>query len=76
MIPAERREAVASRAMQAPPKDRPGYILAAAGKASPRAAIKAFCMECVGWRRAQVTRCTASVCPLYAYRPFRKEATR
>ena len=75
MIPAERREAVARRAMQAPPKDRPGYLLAAAGRASPRAAIKAFCLECVGWQRAEVTRCTAPACPLWSYRPFRKEAT-
>ena len=74
MIPTDRREAVANRAMQAPPKDRPGYLLAAAGRASPRAAIKAFCLECVGWQRAEVSRCTAPTCLLWLYRPFRKEA--
>lgn len=40
------------------------------GKASPRSAIKAFCLQCVGYIRKDVTNCTAEACPLYAYRPY------
>lgn len=42
------------------------------GKASPRTAIKAQCLECVGFDRTAVTECTAFGCPLWHYRPFRK----
>ena len=42
--------------------------------ASPRGAIKAFCLQCVGYERKDVTRCTASACPLFAYRPYQKGA--
>ena len=71
MVSPERREAVMARARQMPTKCRPGYILAAAGRASPRAAIKAQCMECVGWVRSEVAACTALACPLWGYRPFK-----
>lgn len=40
------------------------------GKCSPRAAIKAFCLQCVGYNRQDVTNCTALGCPLHQYRPF------
>ena len=43
------------------------------GKASPRQAIKAFCLHCVGDVRERVTDCTAYACPLYQYRPYRRE---
>lgn len=39
-------------------------------KASPRAAIKAFCTECVGYDRLAVAGCTAYACPLWRYRPY------
>jgi len=41
-----------------------------AGKASPRSAIKAFCLECVGFDRSAVAECTAYACPLWRYRPY------
>lgn len=44
------------------------------GTASPRQAIKAFCLTCVGFVRADITGCTATHCPLYAYRPYQKGA--
>ena len=66
-----RRSAVAKRAEGIPSLYRAGYVKAAAGLASPREAIKAHCLECVGWIRAEVTACTAVACPLFAYRPFR-----
>jgi len=45
------------------------------GKASPRMAIKAFCLECMGYQRTEVTHCTAPECPLYTHRPFQKRAS-
>lgn len=44
------------------------------GKASPRGAIKAFCLYCTGYERAEVTNCTSLACPLYPYRPYQKDA--
>ena len=45
-----------------------------AGKASPRTAIKAQCLECVGFERAAITGCTAYACPLRNLRPYQKQA--
>lgn len=47
---------------------------ARAGEASPRQAIKAFCLECVGLIRKDITECTAKQCPLWKYRPYQTEA--
>lgn len=65
-----RQSAVAARAGQMPKSCRATYLKATRGKASPRVAIKAFCLECVGWNRAEVRRCTATACPLWLYRPW------
>jgi hypothetical protein len=40
------------------------------GCASPRGAIKAFCLQCVGFDRSEIKNCTARACALHAYRPF------
>ena len=48
------------------------YLSAVSGKASPRNAIKAFCIECMGYVRAEVTNCETFDCPLNLYRPYRK----
>lgn len=40
-------------------------------KASPRACIKAFCQECVGFERAAIKECAAYACPLWNLRPHR-----
>jgi hypothetical protein len=42
------------------------------GTCSPRSAIKAKCLECVGYVRADITNCTAPTCALYQYRPYQK----
>ncbi len=65
-----RQDAVAERAGQMPRSFRETYMKATRGKASPRVAIRAFCCECAGWQRPEVTRCTDTACPLWAYRPF------
>ena len=43
------------------------------GNGSPRNAIKAFCLHCVGYQREDVKGCTAYGCPLYAFRPYQKD---
>ena len=48
------------------------YLKAITGKCPPRAAIKVMCLECIGWSRKEITNCTSTACPLYAYRPFQK----
>ena len=49
-----------------------GYLAAVSGKASPRNAIKAFCIECMGYIRSEVTKCETIDCPLNLYRPYGK----
>ena len=51
----------------APAKYRSLYRRAWAGK-SRKAAIRVFCLECVGWSEDEVRRCTAPACPLYEFR--------
>ena len=52
---------------------RKNYLAVVSGKASPRNAIKAFCIECYGYQRKEVTNCSAIECPLNPYRPYQKE---
>jgi hypothetical protein len=66
-----RRQRVEERMREIPRMYRNGYLRAAAGKASPRAAVKAFCLECVCWEREEVRSCSAVACPLYEYRPWK-----
>jgi hypothetical protein len=37
---------------------------------SRKAAIHAFCLECTGWQKEEVRKCTSPDCPLYALRPY------
>ena len=39
---------------------------------SLKTAIRAFCLECVQWQRAEVENCTDTGCPLYPYRPYQE----
>lgn len=43
------------------------------GSASPRKAIKAQCLVCMGYDREAIKNCTGWSCPLWAYRPFQGE---
>ena len=54
---------------QMPESCRRGYAKAMLGK-SLSAAVKAHCLECVGWVRADVTNCTGTACAMWPYRPF------
>jgi hypothetical protein len=49
-------------------------IRALSGKASPRQAIKAKCLECAHYDRAEVSDCLVILCPLRPYRPYQKNA--
>jgi hypothetical protein len=40
------------------------------GDASPRRAIAAQCLICVGYIRESVTTCSGYSCPLWKYRPY------
>lgn len=44
--------------------------IAAEAVRSRAAAVKLFCLECVGYVRKDVTACTASACPLFRWRPY------
>jgi hypothetical protein len=55
------------------PESVKGHFVAAwAGKCSPRRAIKAQCLECVGFDRRAIADCTCWACPLWKFRPFQK----
>ena len=53
-----------------PVRQRPIFRRAWKGK-SRKAAIRAFCLYCMGYESAEVNRCTAPDCPLYEYREGR-----
>jgi len=50
------------------------YNRAMSGK-SRKAAMRAFCLERVGWKRNEVALCTDKDCPLYPYRPYKRVKT-
>ena len=39
---------------------------------SPAAGIKAKCLDCCCWQRADAADCGVPDCPLYLYNPYRK----
>lgn len=55
-----------------PESARKLFVAAWAGKCSPRQAIKAQCMECVGFDRQAIADCNCWACPLWNFRPFQK----
>jgi len=48
---------------------RESYLKAMSGK-SRVCAIKSQCLECVGWNKEEVKKCTSVLCSLYPYRPY------
>lgn len=57
-----------------PPTYQTIYVSSLTGKASPRQAIKAKCLECVGFEDVKnaVGGCTCFRCPLWFYRPYQE----
>jgi hypothetical protein len=45
------------------------------GKASPRQALKAQCLDCVGQDRQAIADCADRCCPLWQYRPYKQSRT-
>jgi len=66
---AKRQEMIARRCKQIPKLYRGIYEKAVTGK-SRKAAMHAFCLECVCWQIKEVFLCTDLGCPLYPYRPI------
>ena len=64
-----REEQIQQRLDQIPISCR-GMYKKAVKKKSMRAALNSFCLECVGYQRAEITVCTDKACPLWAYRPY------
>ena len=68
----EKRKAEINKRRSSMPKDyRRTYGMAVSGK-SLRAVINAQCLECVGWQRLEVHRCTSLACPAWAVRPYQE----
>jgi len=65
-----REELIEQRRKQIPDIHRTNYDKALRGR-SMKAAIKAFCLECVCWQKEEVRLCTDLACPLYPYRPYK-----
>ena len=63
-----REEEIAERREQMPRAYRGIYDKAMSGR-SRKAAMHAFCLECVCWQIKEVHSCTDLACPLYPYRP-------
>lgn len=63
------------RLSQIPESQRKTYQRAMTGR-SRKAAIKAFCLECVGYIRVEVRNCSDVGCPLHPYRPGQKRERR
>ena len=42
------------------------------GKGGRSAAVKAQCLDCMGLDVGEISDCTATACPLWAYRPYWK----
>ena len=69
-VAALREERVKQAIADASPLYRTIMEKAYASTASPRSAIKAQCLQCVGYIRDDVTHCTGFACPLWAYSPY------
>ena len=68
-----RDQQIRERRGQMPKLYRGIYNKAMTGK-SRKAAMRAFCLECVAWQINEVFQCTDAACPLYPYRPSPRSA--
>jgi hypothetical protein len=57
------------------PVSAKGIVTRAMGKTGGRSnAIKAKCLDCSGWDRAEIADCLVLTCPLHPWRPFQAKA--
>jgi len=68
----EKRKAAIEKRLSIIPKPYKKTYEKAVARKSMKAAIKAQCLECVGWEKSEVRNCTALACPLWAYRPYQE----
>ena len=61
---------------KAPPLYEDIYARALAGTGGRSNAIKANCLQCCGWIRADVADCRITNCPLWHFRPYRTPKNR
>ena len=66
----KQRETIKERFKDIPLSKQRIYISALKGK-SVTVAVKVHCLECVGWDKEEVQKCTSPACPLFLYRPYR-----
>ena len=60
-----------SKYLEAVPVSARGCLTRAMGKTGGRMnAIKAKCLDCSGWDRAEIADCLVLTCPLHPWRPF------
>ena len=58
-------------------KQDQGVVKAALkGSASLKRAIGAKCLDCCAWQKNEVAKCTAVLCPLWMYRPWKHKDQR
>lgn len=68
------RDIQVEKVVRSAPESVKGTLTRAfSGDSSPRQAIKAMCLTCVGYERKQIENCTGWSCPLWAYRPYQSE---
>lgn len=66
----EQKKQIELKLQEMPKSCQTNYKKAMTGR-SIKAAIKAACLECVGWQRKEIKSCTSLACPLYPYRPYK-----
>jgi hypothetical protein len=71
----EAEKRIIQRRVDMPRSYRRTYDRALSGN-SLRAAVKAQCLECMGWQREEVRVCTAYPCPLWPYRDYTEFAVK
>ena len=74
VISPDRQAAINNRRNEMPKACRNTYLKAVKGK-SMRAALTAFCFECVMYQRVEIQLCTDLGCPLWVYRPFQQNTS-
>jgi hypothetical protein len=64
-------EQAQERIDQAPERYKASVIKAIRGQLGPKASIRVFCLECVGFSVDSIRNCSALACPLWMQRPFK-----
>lgn len=71
----EKRKQMVGRRRSRMPKYLRGLYDKAVKGESMKAAITAFCHECVGYQHSAIADCASLACPLWAFRPIQEEPT-